>query len=218
MSNLHNEDEPGYAMLGRFWTIPNMLSIARIFLTIPITYLILTEGSIFWILSLIGIAICTDWFDGAVARWSKSVSEWGKVLDPLADKFAASSVVLALVIQEKIPLWFLLVIVVRDVLILAGGAVAAHRLRLVLMSLWWGKVAVFMLSLTVLWALLEADQPLFNISMWITTVLFIYSFILYVMRFIDVMSEKLPEEEKEENLDTGSLSDYPMGTVESELK
>lgn len=191
-----------------------MLSIARIFLTIPITYLILTDGSIVWILSLIAIAVGTDWFDGVVARWAKSVSEWGKVLDPLADKISASTVVLALVIQNKIPLWFLLVIVIRDVVILIGGAVAAHRLRVVLMSIWWGKVAVFMLSLTVLWALLEADKPLFNISMWITTVLFIYSFVLYVIRFVDVMSGKQSDNDGKES---GASGAYQLDAVESEL-
>ena len=213
MSNLQYEEHSSHKMLGRFWTIPNMLSIARIFLTIPIAYLILTDGSIFWILSLIAIAVSTDWFDGFVARWSKSVSEWGKVLDPLADKIAASAVVLALVIQDQLPLWFLLVIVIRDVLILIGGAVAAHRLRVVLMSMWEGKVAVFMLSLTVLWALLEADRPLFYTTMWITTILFIYSFVLYVGRFIDVMSGNQPGEEDEE---PGASDSYQWDTAESE--
>jgi len=192
-----------------------MLSIARIFLTIPITYLILTDGSIVWILSLIALAVCTDWFDGVVARWAKSVSEWGKVLDPLADKISASSVVLALVIQNKIPLWFLLVIVTRDILILIGGAVAAHKLRVVLMSNLWGKVAVFMLSLTVLWALLEADRPLFQISMWITTVLFVFSFILYVIRFIDVMSGNQLKNGEDES---GASSSYQFDAIETELK
>jgi len=215
MSNLQNEEESSYKMLGRFWTIPNMLSIARIFLTIPITYLILTDGSIVWILSLIALAVCTDWFDGVVARWAKSVSEWGKVLDPLADKISASSVVLALVIQNKIPLWFLLVIVTRDILILIGGAVAAHKLRVVLMSNLWGKVAVFMLSLTVLWALLEADRPLFQISMWITTVLFVFSFILYVIRFIDVMSGNQLKNGEDES---GASSSYQFDAIETELK
>lgn len=219
MSNLHKEEDSSYEMLGRFWTIPNMLSIARIFLTIPITYLILTDGSIVWILSLIAIAVCTDWFDGFVARWSKSVSEWGKVLDPLADKISASSVVLALVIQEKLPLWFLLVIVIRDVLIIVGGAVAAHRTRIVLASMLWGKIAVFMLSLTVLWALLEADRPLFQISMWITTVLFVYSFFLYVNRFVDVMSGKLENQEETSHTEgNDSSSSLHLDAVETELK
>lgn len=212
MSDLQNVEDSGYNMLGRFWTVPNVLSIARIFLTIPITYLILTHGPIVWILSLIALAVATDWFDGAVARWSKTVSEWGKVLDPLADKIAAASVVLALVILNQLPLWFLLVIMIRDLLIIVGGAIAAYRLRVVLMSMLPGKVAVFMLSVSVLWALLEADQPLFDISLLITTVLFIYSFILYVNRFIRVMVQGI--EGHEERAD--SANSLRLDSVETD--
>lgn len=215
MSNQQNQEYSTSKTFGRFWTIPNMLSIARIFLTIPITYLILTQGSIIWVLTLVAVAVSTDWFDGFIARLTNTVSDWGKILDAVADKIAASSVVLALVILEQLPLWFLLVIVVRDVLILIGGAVAAHRFRVVLMSMWWGKVAVFMLSMTVLWALLEADQPLFQISMWITTVLFVYSFILYVIRFVDVMAGKPPSVHEEDASDTAT---FPVDRMETELK
>ena len=216
MSELQKADPSSHHSLGRFWTIPNILSISRFFIAIPITYLILMDGDIVWILTLIGIAVSTDWLDGVIARWSKSVSEWGKILDPIADKFAASMVVLALVIQEKLPVWFLLVIFVRDILILLGGAIAAHRLRLVLMSMWWGKVAVFMLSLTVLWALLEADRPVFQISLWVTTVLFIYSFVLYVIRFFHVMTSGASAESEEDLAESEASSAYQIDSVESE--
>ena len=216
MQDLPTEGEAGPKLLGRFWTIPNMLSIARIFITIPITYLILTDGPILWTLWLIAIAVATDGLDGAVARWSKSVSEWGKVLDPLADKIAAAAVVLALVIKDQLPLWFLLIIVIRDVLILIGGAIAAHRLRIVLVSMLWGKVAVLMLSLTVLWAILEADKLLFDVSLWVTTVLFIYSFVLYVIRFIHVMGDNADANGEESETDDDASSTYVADSVETE--
>ena len=187
MSNLHSAAPPDRKSLGRFWTIPNMLSLSRIALTVPITYLIWVDGDLTLLLVLIFVAVSTDWFDGVLARRLNTVSEWGKILDPLADKFAASAVVLVLVLKNQLPLWFLLVILVRDVLILAGGAIAAHRLRVVLVSMWWGKVAVFMLALTILWVILEADPPVYYVSLWITTVLFVYSFILYVIRFFHIL-------------------------------
>jgi CDP-diacylglycerol--glycerol-3-phosphate 3-phosphatidyltransferase len=187
MPNLQDTHESGYKSFGKFWTVANMLSMARLVLIIPITYLILSNGSIKWILGLIFVAVCTDWFDGTVARWSKTVSEWGKVLDPLADKIAAASVVLALVIRGSLPVWFLSVILIRDIVIVIGSAIAAHRFRRVLMSIWWGKVAVFMLSLTILGAILKADPPVQQISLLITTVLLVYSFMLYMLRFIRII-------------------------------
>ena len=198
-------------MLGKFWTVANMLSIARLFLVIPITYLVLTDGPIAWILSLILIAVCTDWFDGTIARWSKTVSDWGKVLDPLADKIAGAAVVLALVIRGSLPFWFLAIIIVRDLFIVIGSAIAVHRLRRVLMSIWWGKVAVFMLSLTILGALLKADEPIMQFSIWVTAVLFLYSFVLYVIRFVGLMRGKPDDNAPREDSTSGVA--YPVEPV-----
>ncbi len=187
MSSLSHGNRLSIRALGSFWTAANMLSILRIVLVIPITYMIIEERSIGWTLFLIMLAVSTDWFDGTLARWSHTVSEWGKVLDPLADKIAASAVVLALVLKDRLPLWFLALVLSRDLLIVLGSVVAAHRLNRVLMSIWVGKIAVFALSLTVLAALLRADPPVMGISLWITSVLFIYSFALYVLRYFSIL-------------------------------
>ncbi len=213
MPDLQDTHESGYRSLGKFWTVANMLSIARLILAIPITYFILIDGSIKWILGLIFIAVCTDWFDGTVARWSKTVSDWGKVLDPIADKIAAASVVIALAIRGSLRLCFLAVILIRDILILVGSGIAAHRLQRVLMSIWWGKVAVFMLSLTILGTLLKADPQVHQISITITTVLLIYSFILYVRRFVRVMWSKDPLEGVIPPEDAAPEITYPVSPI-----
>lgn len=218
MSKSKDVHQPAYKVLGKFWTLANMLSLARLVLVIPITYLILKDGSVAWILGLVFAALCTDWFDGTVARWSKTVSEWGKVLDPLADKIAALSVVAALTIRESLPIWFLVLILVRDILIVWGSTLATRKLQRVLMSLWWGKVAVFMLALTVLGAILKADPPILNISIWISAVLFVYSFLLYAVRYFRLMRESMHDDDDAEHGD-GEATDnsspelvYPVGT------
>ncbi len=176
-----------FQLLGRFWTLANMLSMVRLLLVVPITYLILTDGSMAWLFGLILLALMTDWFDGQVARWSRTVSEWGKVLDPLADKVAGAAIVMALVVRGSLPLWFLSVLVGRDALIVLGGIVLARRTGQVVMSAWMGKVAVTALSLTVLAALLRADEPILSYCVWITTGLMAYSLLLYVVRFVRLM-------------------------------
>jgi CDP-diacylglycerol--glycerol-3-phosphate 3-phosphatidyltransferase len=183
MSALSENDTLSIRTLGTFWTVANMLSILRIVLVFPITYLILEDGPKSWTFGLIFLAVVTDWFDGTLARWSHTVSEWGKVLDPIADKIAASAVVLSLVIRGSLPAWFLALVLGRDLLIVLGSVIAARRLNRVLMSIWVGKVAVFSLSLTVLAALLDADKPVLTVSIWITSLLFIYSFLLYAVRY-----------------------------------
>lgn len=204
--------QPAYKVLGKFWTLANMLSLARVVLVVPITYLIIKDGSVAWILGLVFAALCTDWFDGTVARWSKTVSEWGKVLDPLADKIAAICVVCALAVRGSLPIWFLVLILVRDILIVWGSTLATRKLQRVLMSLWWGKVAVFMLALTVLGAIMKADPPILNISIWISSFLFVFSFFLYAYRFFQLMKEEDTSEEDPESDNSSSELAYPVET------
>lgn len=181
-------------LLGRFWTFANMLSMARLILVVPITYLILVDGSLVWLFGLIFIALVTDWFDGRVARWSKTVSEWGKVLDPLADKVAAASIVMALTVRGVFPLWFLVVIVARDSAIVLGGVILARKTGQVVMSAWMGKVAVTALSITVLAGLLRADAPVLEFCVWVSTGLLLYSFVLYAIRWFKLIrSGTLPD-------------------------
>jgi len=183
-----------FRLLGRFWTLANMLSMIRLLLVVPIAYLILTDGPLGWLFSLILLALMTDWFDGRVARWSGTVSEWGKVLDPLADKAAGAAIVMALVVRGSLPVWFLSVLVLRDALIVLGGVVLARRTGQVVMSAWMGKVAVTALSVTVLAALMRADVPVLLYCVWITTALMGYSFVLYALRFVRLMKAgTLPE-------------------------
>lgn len=179
-----------FRLLGRFWTVANLLSMIRLILVVPITYLILTDGPLAWLFGLILFALVTDWFDGRVARWSSTVSEWGKVLDPLADKVAGAAVVLALVVRGVLPVWFLGVIVGRDLLIVLGGVVLARKTGQVVMSAWMGKVAVTALALTVLAALLRADPPILSFCVWTTTGLLAYSFFLYAVRFGRLMRDE----------------------------
>lgn len=171
-------------LLGTFWTIPNMLSLFRLLLVPVIAYLIVVDGSLVVLFSLVLLAVVTDWFDGRIARWSNSVSEWGKVLDPLADKFAGIMVVLALVIRGSLPLWLLLMVLVRDLLIVLGGIILARRTGHVAMSVMAGKAAVTVLALTVLAALLRADAPLMMVLIIATAVMMGYSFLVYAVRFV----------------------------------
>ena len=173
--------------LGRFWTIPNCLTLLRLILLFPITWLILTDGPLVWIMALVVFAVATDYFDGRVARWSQTVSEWGMVLDPMVDKLGAALVVTALTIQGALPLWFLLAIVARDTVIFSGGAIIRIRTGQIVMSMMSGKVAVTGISVTVLAALLKADAPIMEACIWITTVLLVYSFFRYLVRYFMIM-------------------------------
>jgi cardiolipin synthase (CMP-forming) len=179
--------------LGRFWTFANVLSLSRILLVIPIFYLILHDGPMRWLLLLVGIAIITDWFDGRVARWSNTVSEWGKVLDPLADKFAAAAAVFALVLRGSLPWWFVILVVGRDLLIVLGGVRLVRNTGRIVMSLMPGKVAVNALAITVVAALLRADPPIMQFCVFVTSGMLLYSMLGYYTRYRRLMSGEIGE-------------------------
>lgn len=174
---------------GPFWTFPNAISLVRMALALPVALLIVRDGPFAWILGLTLAAILTDWLDGLLARWTSAESEWGRVLDPLADKVAAALVMGALTVEGTLPTWFLVLVVARDALILAGGAILARTIGRVVGSTWMGKVAAAALALTVLMALLEADPTPMEWTIEGTAVILLLSILQYGYRFVRLQGE-----------------------------
>lgn len=185
-----NPDTPSFPDMGRFWTAANMLSLSRMVLVAPITWLVYQGGPIGPMFGLIGVAIATDFLDGKLARWSRSVSEWGKVLDASADKLAAAAVTLALLtrpVEPTLPLWFVTLAITRDVILTIGGLLQTRKMGRFTTSLWSGKVAVTLLAATVVAALLGAGPVAMEACLWSTAAVMIYSIIDYTVRFRKIM-------------------------------
>ena len=179
---------PGFPDMGRFWTVANALSLSRIALVAPIAVLVYRGGPIAPMFALIGLAVATDWFDGRVARWSDTVSEWGKVLDASADKVAAAAVTVALLVRPaeagpNLPLWFVALAVVRDAILAVGGMLQTRRLGRFTSSLWSGKVAVGALALVVVAALVGAPPRVMEALLGLTAAVMVYSVVKYLVRF-----------------------------------
>ncbi len=178
------------SLLGKFWTVANAISLVRLVLVAPVTYLILTGESFGLLVLLLALIVISDYFDGRVARWSDTVSEWGKVLDPLADKAAAIAVTLALVIraaEPRLPVWFVSLIAMRDFLIVLGGFWLARKRSVVVMSTMTGKIAVTAIAITIVATLLRADPPVMQFCLWVTSGLLVLSFAVYAARYVRLM-------------------------------
>jgi CDP-diacylglycerol---glycerol-3-phosphate 3-phosphatidyltransferase len=115
------------------WTLPNLLSLSRI-LVIPLLVYLLTfpdRTSALLAASLFLFASVTDYFDGYLARRNKSVSDVGKILDPLADKLMVASALIMLAAIDRphepsVPAWLVVVILAREsaVTVLRGIALS----------------------------------------------------------------------------------------------
>ncbi len=100
-------------------SLPNSLTILRIFLTPLFVVLLASDSSLQRQFSVIVylVAALTDWYDGWIARKYRSMSRWGKFLDPLADKILSSAALFTFVALGLIDAWMVWVIVSRDVVI-----------------------------------------------------------------------------------------------------
>ena len=173
-------------MLGSFWTFANILSICRIPLAATAAVIILMDGPVSRSLILIFMAGFTDFLDGMIARSTNTISGWGKILDPAADKFSVVLLGAALVWKNLLPFWFLGAIVIRDVLIVAGGTFLTHRLGRIHMSNLVGKVTTTAIGATFILGLLKADAIVMDIFIWGTVGLLVVSLLIYAARLLNL--------------------------------
>jgi cardiolipin synthase len=109
----------------RVATVPNLLSAIRILFIPAFVVLLLGEDTRVGGFLLLGLVVSTDWVDGYLARRTGQVSELGKILDPVADRLALAAALVTFVVLDAVPLWAALLVVVRDAVVLAVGAVLA---------------------------------------------------------------------------------------------
>lgn len=105
--------------------LPNLITVARLVLVPPAGWL-LWHQNYGMALVVIAVAGLSDFIDGELARRFDWRSRFGQFADPLADKLLVSVVFVVLVLQQHIPIWLVVVVVLRDVVILGGAA--AYRL------------------------------------------------------------------------------------------
>jgi cardiolipin synthase len=131
------------------WTVPNAISLARIALTPVFVALIVDRDTTTAGLCMFAVVVATDWVDGTIARRTGQVSDVGKVLDPVADRLALAAGIVALAVRGVLPGWAAALILARDAVVLAAGAVVLVRRRVRIDVRWIGKVATFSLMVAV---------------------------------------------------------------------
>lgn len=132
----------------------------------------------------------SDLLDGYLARKLNQVSEFGKIIDPLADKISVVLICIVLLYLGKIPLWFVIIVILRDVLILMFGLFLSRKKNIRLMSNYPGKIAVFSIGLIILFSIMEnpyllkINEYLYFISLF----LILYSSVLYFRKFKETLN------------------------------
>jgi CDP-diacylglycerol---glycerol-3-phosphate 3-phosphatidyltransferase len=109
--------------------LPNQLTLLRIILTPIFLIFFLLDDPLFKQISIIifFLAALTDWYDGWLARKFNYITSWGKFLDPLADKILTSAAFLGFVFSGILPLWMVLLIIIRDLLVTILRVLADYK-------------------------------------------------------------------------------------------
>lgn len=124
----------------RIFTVPNLISAIRLCL-VPIFLVLLLNGYDIMATFLYALAAGTDWIDGQIARRTNAVSRLGQLLDPAVDRILMIAGVCGLFIVGRLPLWIIVVVLARDLLLLVGGAVLLKRYHVRVPVIFPGKVA-----------------------------------------------------------------------------
>ena len=175
--------------------LPNKLTIFRVILIIPFVIIMLSnflgDASKWVALAIFIFASLTDLLDGKIARKYNLITNFGKFMDPLADKLLVSSAMICLVEMGKIPSWIVIVIISRE-FIISGFRLIASDNGVVIAASYWGKFkTVFQMVMVVLMiADISQIQILTTVIMWVALVLTVISLIDYLIKNKDVMKDK----------------------------
>lgn len=137
-------------------TIPNLISAFRLALIPLFLWLLVGADEPVWAGILLGVIGSTDWVDGYLARRLDQVSEIGKILDPLADRIAVATAVVAGLATGYLPGWFAWPLIVREVVIGIGAIVVAAKGHTSLAVRDLGKLATLLLYFAVAWFFIGA--------------------------------------------------------------
>lgn len=130
-----------------FKHVPNILTIIR-FLLIPfIIYFLAINQYIIGVILFI-ISGITDVVDGAIARKFNFITDFGKLMDPLADKLTQISVLATLMFKNLIPVWILVIVIVKEAVMIAGASFLYGR-DVVVSSKWFGKLATVLFFIAI---------------------------------------------------------------------
>lgn len=173
--------------------LPNKLTTLRMILIIPfvICMMLGKSGNLrFLALAIFVIASLTDWLDGYLARKNHLVTNFGKFMDPLADKLLVSAAMICLVELGRLPAWIVIVIISREFAI-SGFRLIASDNGIVIAASWWGKFKTTAQMIMII--LLIADlgggfAVLEQIFIWLALALTVVSLVDYIWKNRQVLS------------------------------
>ncbi len=172
--------------------LPNKLTMFRVLL-VPFfaIFMLVPQFQIWWgsliALIIFVVASITDMFDGKIARKYNLVTNFGKFMDPLADKLLVSAALICLTALGRLQAWVVIVIISREFIISGFRLIAADK-NIVIAASMWGKVkTTFQMCMVILMIIFMPALPFNNIASWIYVVLDIVSYVTCALTVISLI-------------------------------
>lgn len=140
--------------------IPNILTIIR-FLLVPIIITLLASRKYVDAIIVFSISGITDILDGVIARKFNFITDFGKLMDPLADKITQLSMLFMLTIKRIIPIWIVVIVFIKELCMICGASFLYGK-ELVVSSKWYGKASttLFYVAIVVSLVLKELEPAI----------------------------------------------------------
>ncbi len=194
-----------------YFSIPNLMGYFRILLVpvFAVLYLRAETARDYLVAALVlGVSALTDCFDGKIARRFNMVTEWGKFIDPLADKITQCVTALCLTTRYPLMVWLAVLLLCKELLLAVLGAVFLHMDRKMDGAHWCGKVATVILdcSLVILLLLPNISYSTANLLIYICMAAAIYALVGYLLVYRRMWLDIQQREGKKRRWRIGILS------------
>ena len=173
---------------------PNKLTIARMILVPFFVLFTLTgwggDANRYICLAIFVIASVTDWFDGHLARKNNLVTNFGKFMDPLADKLLVCSALICMIELDRLPAWIVIIVIAREFIISGFRLIAAEN-GVVIAANYWGKFKTASQMVMIILLILDFDgivRTLTSVFVWLSLALTVISLLTYVVQNKNVIS------------------------------
>ena len=177
--------------------LPNKLTVLRIIMVPFFVFFMLTdvggEANKWIALILFCVASLTDMLDGKIARARNLVTNFGKFMDPLADKLLVCSAMICLIQTGQLAAWIVVIIIARE-FIISGFRLIASDNGVVIAASYWGKFKTTFQMLMVIVLILNIQMSFFQILgvilTYVALILTVVSLIDYIVKNKDVLKEQ----------------------------
>lgn len=149
--------------------VPNALTIIR-FLLIPVIVISIFNGNYIIAFIFFTVSGITDIADGCIARKFNLISNFGKLMDPLADKLTQIATIASLTLKNIIPIWILAIVLLKELIMIAGASFLYGK-DVVVYSKWYGKLATVLFYVAIVFSLLinqfNLESIWSNLDLWL---------------------------------------------------